>query len=588
MDEPPQARQKFWKKYWNSPFVFLLAIGVAAFLILLIGGLVFGMNHGDSQWIAKLAGVALVPVVAVAIGLVLPLLFNRRYLAKLLLGLIILIPLFYLEEDLRGKAAWNRFQREWMAEGEKFDFKSFVPPPVPDARNFALTPIVASSYASMLDANGHHLHPINTNIVDQLAMNVYRSADWENLPTNGNWSQGTITDLKPWQAYYCNADTNSLTGMLANEFPVAPTPQSPAADVLFALGKYDAAIEEVRQASALPDSRFPLGYDSGDPMLIWLPHLGPLRQCSVELQLRSIAELQTGQTDKAAADIKLILHLADSIHAEPFLFSHLVRLIIVNNALQPIYEGLADRKWSDAQLATLDSELAGFDFIAEYRHSMRAELALMVNETEYVRHSPKLQYFFSDHSASSGPDRGLALLYLLSPSGWFEQNKIQFSRFFLEDWLPIADVESRQISPKAAQEAQAKLNRAMAFRTPYNVLETVFLSRLNEAWFDGYVAATKFAYAQESVDLARVAIALERRRLAQDDYPESLEVLAPKFLEKVPHDIIGGQPLKYRRTGNTFILYSIGWNEIDDGGTPSPPKGRELDWSIGDWVWHIR
>src|SRR4051812_42051372 len=171
MDEPPQAPESFWKKCWKSPFVFLLEIGGAIFLILLLGGLAFRMNHGDSQWIAKLAGVALVPVVAVAIGLAIPLLFNRRYLAKLLLGLIILIPLFYLEENLRGKAAWNRFQREWTAKGEKFEFKSFVPPPVPDARNFALTPIIASSYASMLDANGHHLQPINTNIVDRVAMN---------------------------------------------------------------------------------------------------------------------------------------------------------------------------------------------------------------------------------------------------------------------------------------------------------------------------------------------------------------------------------------------------------------------------------
>ena len=365
MDDPPQARQSFWKKSWNNPFVFLLAIGVATFLILLIGGLAFGMNHGDSQWIAKLAGVALVPVAAVAIGLVIPLLFNRRFLAKFSLGLIILIPLFYLEEDIREKRSGTASSVNGRRKGEKLDFESFVPPPVPDGRNFAVTPIIASSYVSMLDTNGHHLHPINTNIIDRLAMNVYRSGDWENLPTNGNWSQKTITDLKPWQAYDCNADTNSLTGMLASEFPVAPTPQSPAADVLFALGKYDAAIEAVRQASQLPDSRFPLGYDSDDSISIWLPHLSALRQCSVALQLRSIAELQTGQTDKAAADIKLTLYLAGSIRAEPFLITHLVRLMIVNNALQPIYEGLAERKWSDAQLADLDSELVKFDFIAD-------------------------------------------------------------------------------------------------------------------------------------------------------------------------------------------------------------------------------
>ena len=80
-------------------------------------------------------------------------------------------------------------------------------------------------------------------------------------------------------------------------------------------------------------------------------------------------------------------------------------------------------------------------------------------------------------------------------------------------------------------------------------------------------AVKKFAYAQTSVDLARVAIALERYRLAHGEYPESLDALAPQFMEKVPHDIIGGQPLHYRRTDDgQFVLYSVGWNETDDGG----------------------
>ena len=50
--------------------------------------------------------------------------------------------------------------------------------------------------------------------------------------------------------------------------------------------------------------------------------------------------------------------------------------------------------------------------------------------------------------------------------------------------------------------------------------------------------------------------------------------------EKLPHDIIGGQPLKYHRTADArFVLYSVGWNEKDDGGVPGK-AGAE-----GDWVW---
>jgi hypothetical protein len=88
--------------------------------------------------------------------------------------------------------------------------------------------------------------------------------------------------------------------------------------------------------------------------------------------------------------------------------------------------------------------------------------------------------------------------------------------------------------------------------------------------------------------LARTAIALERYRLAHGEYPGSLDALAPQFMEKVPHDIIGGQPLHYRRTNDgQFVLYSVGWNETDDGGVVVFAKGStpSVDINQGDWVW---
>ena len=84
----------------------------------------------------------------------------------------------------------------------------------------------------------------------------------------------------------------------------------------------------------------------------------------------------------------------------------------------------------------------------------------------------------------------------------------------------------------------------------------------------GYSKALQvFVYNQNLADEAQIACALERYRLAHGEYPETLDALVPQFMETIPHDIIGGQPLHYRRTDDgKFLLYSVGWNETDDGG----------------------
>jgi hypothetical protein len=88
------------------------------------------------------------------------------------------------------------------------------------------------------------------------------------------------------------------------------------------------------------------------------------------------------------------------------------------------------------------------------------------------------------------------------------------------------------------------------------------------------------AHNQTLANEAQIVCALGRYRLAHDEYPATLDALVPQFIEKLPHDIIGGQPLIYRRTGDgKFLLYSVGWNETDDGGTASDKMGQ------GDWVW---
>jgi hypothetical protein len=51
--------------------------------------------------------------------------------------------------------------------------------------------------------------------------------------------------------------------------------------------------------------------------------------------------------------------------------------------------------------------------------------------------------------------------------------------------------------------------------------------------------------------------------------PASLADLASEYFAQIPLDPYGNGPLVYRKHGEGYLLYSVGWNRIDDGGQRS-------------------
>jgi hypothetical protein len=138
------------------------------------------------------------------------------------------------------------------------------------------------------------------------------------------------------------------------------------------------------------------------------------------------------------------------------------------------------------------------------------------------------------------------------------------------------DVEHRRISPEEIKRVEHVIG-TMRW-TPYTTLGKMVLPAITPI-------AKKPALSQTGVDEAFIACALERYWRARGEFPEKLEALAPQFIAKLPHDVINGEPLHYRRTaGGQYVLYSVGWNETDDGGQIAM-KGVNQDFDQGDWVW---
>jgi hypothetical protein len=117
-----------------------------------------------------------------------------------------------------------------------------------------------------------------------------------------------------------------------------------------------------------------------------------------------------------------------------------------------------------------------------------------------------------------------------------------------------------------------KCSNSLAQGTPYNILAAIAIPNFEKAF-------QSTAENQTKINQAALACALERFKNARGHYPESLDELKPVFMANIPHDIIGGQPLHYHRASDKFVLYSVGWNQTDDGGTPGASREQ------GDWVW---
>src|SRR5882672_10547379 len=72
-------------------------------------------------------------------------LFSARLWGGLLfLGicLVTLVGLFYAVENWRGARALDKLRTELAAKGEKVDWREIIPPPIPDDRNLAMTPLL--------------------------------------------------------------------------------------------------------------------------------------------------------------------------------------------------------------------------------------------------------------------------------------------------------------------------------------------------------------------------------------------------------------------------------------------------------------
>ena len=512
-------------------------------------------------------------------------LFSGRIVRRMLVGLawlVTIIVLFYAEEDWRGSHEWNLYRRQLEAGGAQLDLAAFTPKPVPEEQNFAAIPLIESWFTQ------------RTNFDNKWADNYSLASSMVGSETNPNppapagnsYQAGEryFLDLVAWKMAFDaiqSGRANSYQELRSGKLDSASR-SAAAQAVLSGLMSSETELAPLRAASDRPYARYPVVYDLDNPWGILLPHLGNIKRNAQRLQLRACTELAAGRTDDAFADVKLMLYLADSVKDEPFLISYLVRLACVHLAIQPVWEGLAEHAWSDAQLQQLQAYFEQYDFFPQMEWSLASERAAAILTADLLTRGKYHLNDLADDPSHTGSS--LANLFgRMAPRGWYDLEKLSYCRLLQMQLNGAFDAEKKQVFPRRIEANTNALDQAFAGRGPvttictrHQLLAVIMLPALHNV-------PRRAAAAQIAVDEAAIACALERYRLSNGQYPENLDALLPNFISSLPNDVISGGPYKYHRTHDgQFVLYSVGWNETDDGGVP----GNTLfDDQKGDWVW---
>jgi hypothetical protein len=445
-----------------------------------------------------------------------------------------LIALFYAEEDWRGKRAWEREKAHLEAMGLSQNWEDYIPPAVPDDQNIFKAPKMQEWFVGRSGSN-----------------------EFTGYSTNRNsQSVGSVTNAVVTEA--------QARDYLAWSDQLAP--------------KFDL----IREALKRPYAR--MAGDYSQPVAIPIPNFVAVREMGRILGERAHCYFVLHQPDQALEQLTLIHDMRPMLEGAPTgkpmtLVAAMINVAVVGLYTDVIGEGFKLHAWQEPQLIALEKQLGDIRLAPLVAQAFRHTEVSSSTTLERSSRNALIKLFLNPGSDRSWLQNRVALFLTYAPRGWFYQNMVVRASLTTK-YFDRVDPTHESVSPSRQKEMTRSMETVFGRISPYNLLVAIFTPNFSKA-------TQVMGHNQNSANMAIIACALERYHLANNQYPESLAALTPQFIDKLPHDIINGGELKYRKTNDTFVLYSIGWNEKDDGGTPATVINGNgpIDLDHGDWVW---
>jgi hypothetical protein len=314
------------------------------------------------------------------------------------------------------------------------------------------------------------------------------------------------------------------------------------------------------------------GLMAGSMIEVLLPHLGATRRIAWLLVADARLAASEGDGERAAQNLIATIRLAHQLREIPFIINDLVAISVAWQATEEMLRVLDAQPelLSDSALREMAHLIAGFPDDAE---------PLVRLEGERIFFEDAVQRLYSLDSSGNGVMVAGALAELESMGGNPPTESVGLTLAgpvasaviadrketlrFHDDYLDAAEawIQTPAWERAALDDAFQRIDTPIG-RVRY-ALPNVLTPAVGRALRQG----EQF---EQQRDAALVVLAAELFRRREGRLPESLAELTPTYLPTVPVDMFDGGPLKYRVEGDSFIVYSIGNDYLDDGGRAAP------------------
>jgi hypothetical protein len=303
------------------------------------------------------------------------------------------------------------------------------------------------------------------------------------------------------------------------------------------------AADKARAALALSGGRYPVRW-TPDIIGTLGPHLQEVREVGAILQYLAFLDIQERRLDEACQKAIVILAVGRSLGDEPFAISQLVRMALRGLAAATLERCLAQGQISETVLADAQKQFADEAAKPLLNQMVRGERAT-------------LSQLFTN--LDSGAVAGSQLIALAGPNTakepfaatvfWFDAHTYKAQHAWFLQYMNQCQEAIRL--PPADRIREFKRLQSEIKNAPGNMLRLIIPALASIAESD--VRSTL------NLELVVTGIGVERYRVKFGRWPETLdEVAKAKLLSKVPLDPYDGKPLRFRKTGDGVVLYSVG------------------------------